>query len=104
MSIRTLPRAEWNDYFDTFSTKSDTGRSNHAEIRVLMPEDGAQPQTRWLPLHGIAYDPKDDLLEILATGLDLLLFSVNSSGRSLLPLDDADRQAARTPARAEPVS
>ena len=74
MAIRNLPRAEWNDYFDTFSsTKHDTGRIDYAEIRMLSPEDGAQPQTRWLPLQGIVYDPKDDLLEIIVTGLDHLV-------------------------------
>ena len=74
MPIRTLPRTEWNDYFDAFSdTKSDTGRVDYAEIRILSPEDGVQPQTRWLPLQGITYDPKNDLLEVLVTGLDHLI-------------------------------
>lgn len=74
MAIRTLPRAEWNRYFDVFSnTKSGTGRIDYAEIRVLSPEDGAQPQTGWLPLQGLVYDPKDDLLEVLVTGLDHLV-------------------------------
>lgn len=73
MAIRTLPRAEWHDYFDAFShTKADVGRIDYAEIRVLLPEDGVQPQTQWLPLQGIVYDPKDDLLEILVSGLDHL--------------------------------
>ena len=74
MSIRTLPRAEWNDYFDAFShTKSDTGRIDHAEIRVLSLEDGAQLQTHWVPLQGLTYDPKGDLLEVIMTGLDHLV-------------------------------
>ena len=74
MATRTLPRAEWNRYFDAFShTKSDTGRIDYAEIRVLSPEDGAQPQTQWVPLQGLTYDPKDDLLEVRVTGLDHLV-------------------------------
>lgn len=74
MAIRTLPRAQWNDYFDAFSgTKSNTGRIDYAEIRILSPEDGVQPQTSWLPLQGLTYDPKDDLLEVIVTGLDHLI-------------------------------
>lgn len=74
MAIRTLPRAEWNDYFDAFSrTKSDTGRIDYAEIRVLSLEDGAQPQTSWIPLQGLTYDSKDDLLEVIMPGLDHLV-------------------------------
>jgi hypothetical protein len=74
MSIRTLPRAEWNAYFDAFSrTKSDTGRIDHAEIRILSLEDGVQPQTHRVPLQGLTYDPKGDLLEVIMTGLDHLV-------------------------------
>jgi hypothetical protein len=74
MAIRTLPRAEWSDYFNAFShTKSDTGRIDYAEIRVLSLEDGVQPQTTWIPLQGLTYDPKDDLLEVMMPGLDHLI-------------------------------
>jgi hypothetical protein len=74
MAIRALPRPEWRRYFDAFSgSKSHTGRVDYAEIRVLSIEDGAQPQTRWLPLLGLAYDPKNDLLEVAVTGLDHLI-------------------------------
>ncbi len=49
MAVRTLPRADWNAYFDRFSkTMSDTGRTDYAEIRVLSHEDGVQPETRRL--------------------------------------------------------
>lgn len=74
MAIRTLPRDEWNDYFDDFSkSKGNTGRIDYAEIRVFSPEDGIQPETRWLPLQGLTYDPKNDLLDIAVTGLDHLV-------------------------------
>ena len=74
MAIRTLPRAEWNVYFDAFSGAQNlTDRIDYAEIRVLSPEDGAQTQARWLPLLGLTYDPKDDLLEVQVEGLDHLV-------------------------------
>src|SRR5690606_26055696 len=53
--------------------KDDTGRVDYAEIRVFSPEDGAQPETRWLPLLGLTYDPKDDLLDVAVEGLDHLV-------------------------------
>lgn len=74
MAIRTLPRSEWNRYFDTFSKEKDErGRIDYVEIRVLSMEDGVQPQTRWVPLQGITYDPKSDLLEIQVPELDHLI-------------------------------
>lgn len=74
MAIRELPRADWNDYFDDFSaTKSKEGRIEHAELLSLSPESGAQEHTSWLPLQGIVFDFKGDLLEVQLQGLDRLI-------------------------------
>ena len=74
MAIRTLPQAEWAAYFDAFfHRKQDAGRVDYAEVHMLSPEDGAQPQTRWLPLQGLTYDLKSDVLEVLMPGLDHLV-------------------------------
>lgn len=74
MAIRQLPPADWNDYFDAFSkAKDDAGRVDYAEIRVFSPEIGAQPQTKWLPLQGLTYDPKDDRLDVFVTGIDHMI-------------------------------
>ncbi len=74
MAIRTLPRDEWATYFDAFSrSQRDADRVDVAEIRVLSPEDGAQPATDWLPLRGLTYDSRGDLLEVLVDGLDHLI-------------------------------
>ncbi len=71
MAIRELPRRKWNAYFDNFSKKkSDAGRIDYAEIRVFSPEIGAQPETSWLPLKGLTYDPKDDQLDVFVDGLE----------------------------------
>jgi hypothetical protein len=71
---RALPREEWRPYFDRFSkAKQDAGRVDYAEIRVFSPEIGAQPETTWLPLLGLTFDPKDDLLEVQVAGLDHLV-------------------------------
>jgi hypothetical protein len=74
MPIRTLPPTEWAGFFNAFSkAKAGAHRIDYAEIRVLSPEIGAQPQTRWLPLDGITYDSKGDLLEVSVSGLDHLI-------------------------------
>ena len=74
MAIRQLRRSDWNHYFDAFSkAKSDSGRIDYAEIRVFSPEIGAQPETSWLPLEGLTYDPKGDQLDIFVKGLDHMI-------------------------------
>ena len=35
---------------------------------------GDQVEAEWLPLLGIAYDPKDDLVEVALEGLDHLIY------------------------------
>lgn len=74
MSIKKIDKPQWGSYFDTFSKKLiHTHRTDYVEIRVFSPEDGAQPETSWLPLAGITYDPKNDLLEILVENMDHLV-------------------------------
>jgi hypothetical protein len=75
MATRKLARAAWGPYFDALSKPLVRGRRiDYAELRVLSPEDGAQPHTGWLPLAGITYDHKDDVLEIAVEHLDHLVF------------------------------
>lgn len=58
-----------------FSKKlSREHRTDYAEIRVFYRENGAQPETSWLPLAGITYDRKGDLLEVLVENMDHLVF------------------------------
>ncbi len=74
MSIKKIDRAQWGTYFDAFSkTLARTHRTDYAEVQVLSPEDGAQLETSWLPLIGISYDHKSDLLEILVENMDHLI-------------------------------
>ena len=70
MAIRKLPKAEWKPYFDRVS-RSVIGK--RAEIEVASLALGDQIEAEWLPLLGIAYDPKNDLIEIALEGLDHLI-------------------------------
>ncbi len=75
MSVRKLEKEAWEAFFDRFSREMIRNkRVDYAEIQVLSPEIGTQPETKWLPLIGITYDPKDDLLEIAVENLDHLIY------------------------------
>ena len=70
MAVRTLEKSEWHGYFDRVS-RGLLGK--RAEIEVASLELGDQIEAEWVPLIGITYDPKDDVLEIALVGLDHLI-------------------------------
>ena len=70
MSTKKLPRAEWQRYFDRVS-KALEGKL--AEIEVASLALGDQVEAKWLPLTGIVYDPKSDIVEIILEGLDHMI-------------------------------
>jgi Family of unknown function (DUF5335) len=70
MTTRKLEKAEWQPFFDTVS-KALIGK--RAEIEIASLSLGDQIEAEWLPVIGIAYDPKDDVLEIALDGLDHLI-------------------------------
>jgi hypothetical protein len=67
---KKLDKPLWRPYFDSVS-KALTGK--RAEIEVASLKLGDQVEAEWLPLLGIAYDPKDDLIEVALEGLDHLI-------------------------------
>ena len=67
-----VAKAEWIGFLDNLS-RALTGK--HAEIEIASLDLGDQTQAAWLPLLGIDYDPKDDLIEIALEGLDHLIRS-----------------------------
>ena len=70
MATVQLDKSEWQPYFDRIS-KALAGEQ--AEIEVSSLALGNQVEADWLPLHGITYDPKSDLVEVLVEGLDHLI-------------------------------
>jgi hypothetical protein len=70
MPILKLEKREWRSFFDRV-TKGLVGK--RAEIEVDSLDLGSQIEAEWLPLLGIAYDPKDDVLEIALDGVDHLI-------------------------------
>jgi hypothetical protein len=58
---RQLPKSEWRGFFDLMS-KALLGK--RAEIEVASLDLGDQIVAEWVPLVGITYDSKDDLLDV----------------------------------------
>lgn len=70
MTARKLDKIQWRTFFDDFS-KALEGKQ--AEIEVASLALGNQLEAEWLPLYGIAYDAKDDLVEVALEGLDHMI-------------------------------
>jgi hypothetical protein len=72
VATRKIDKAQWRPYFDRMS-KVLLGM--RAEIEVDSLDFGSQLEAKapWLPLLGIVYDHKDDLIEIALEDVDHLI-------------------------------
>jgi Family of unknown function (DUF5335) len=70
MTIRRLEKPEWRPFFDVVSKLLE---ATDAEVEVASLDLGDQTQADWLPLFGITYDPRDDIVEIALDGLDHMI-------------------------------
>lgn len=95
MAIMKVEKKEWGACFDTVS-KALVGK--RAEIEVDALSIGSQIEAEWLPLLGITYDEKSDLIEIVVEGLDRLIYrprevyvdqdAVNLTSLQIIDTDD----------------
>ena len=58
--MRTLKKSEWHGYFDRVS-RALLGKRAKIEVASLVLGD--QIEAEWVPVLGITYDQKDDVLE-----------------------------------------
>ena len=70
MTLTTLDKSRWQGFFDRVS-KGLIGK--RAEIEVASLDLGAQVEAEWLPLLGVAYDPKNDLIEVALENVDHMI-------------------------------
>lgn len=70
MALRKLKKPEWRRFCDTL-TKVLEGKQ--AEIEVASLDLGDQIAAEWTPFLGIAFDPKNDLFEIILENVDHLI-------------------------------
>jgi uncharacterized protein YuzE len=96
MTAQPLPKTEWQGYCDRVS-KRLLGKP--AEIKVTGLVFGDQVAVKWLPLLGITYDPKGDLVEIALEGVDHLIrqpqeisVEYDSGGLTAMEIVDADQR------------
>jgi hypothetical protein len=67
---RKLEKQEWQSFLDRVS-KALTGK--RAEIEIGSLAIGDQIEADWLPLIGLAYDPRSDQIEVALENLDHLI-------------------------------
>jgi Family of unknown function (DUF5335) len=70
MALQRLEKLHWTGWCERMTPEL---LGKWAEIEVASRDYGVQLEARWLPVVGVAYDPHDDLLEILLDGLDHLI-------------------------------
>lgn len=91
-STKQLEKTVWKTYFDSVSKILD---GKYVEIEVAALNIGDQIAAEWLPLFGITYDPHDDLIAIMAEGLDHMIrrpreIFIESEGVDLLSMEVID--------------
>ena len=65
-----IDKSGWRGALDALS-KSLIGKQ--AEIEIAALSLGDQIAAEWVPIIGIAYDPKDDIVEVALEGLDHII-------------------------------
>jgi uncharacterized protein YuzE len=70
MSTRKLTRSEWHRFCDRLSQRL---RDESAELEVVSLALGDRIEAKWLPLYGVAYDPRADVIEIALQNVDHMI-------------------------------
>ncbi|HEY2446520.1 MAG TPA: DUF5335 domain-containing protein [Rhizomicrobium sp.] len=65
--IRKIEKANWQIFLDRLSKEL---AGNAVEVEVDGLDLGSHIEAEWVPLVGLTYDHKDDLIEIALEGLD----------------------------------
>ncbi len=92
-----LEKSQWRGYFDRVS-KALAGK--RAEIEVASLKLGDRIEAEWLPLVGISYDQKNDVIDIALEGLTHLIHKprevyIEENGPELSSLEVIDAEGAR---------
>jgi hypothetical protein len=97
MTTHKLDKRQWPTFFDGVTRMLEGKR---AEIEVLSLRLGDQVEAEWLPLLGIVYDPKNDIVEVALDGLDHMIrkpreIYVEDGAQGLLALEIVDADDVR---------
>lgn len=96
-TLTTLPQSDWRSFFDRMAAGL---LGKQAEIEVASLELGDQIVVEWLPMIGITYDSRDDLLDVALDRTDHLIHHpeqivVEESGTGLASVAVVDRDGTR---------
>jgi hypothetical protein len=97
MTVRKLDKKEWPAYFDRVSKGLE---AEEAEIEVMALALGDQVEAEWLPLIGITYEPKTDMLDVALEGLDHMIAKpreiyVDEQTRGIVSIEIVDGDGVR---------
>jgi hypothetical protein len=87
MTIRRLEKSEWRPFL---MSSPNCSRPRNAEVEVASLNLGDQTQAEWLPLLGISYDPRDDVVDIALDGLDHMIRKSREGAAVLTSLEIVD--------------
>ena len=71
MALRQLAKPLWQGYFDRLAAAL---RATRVEIEVMGLGLGHQVEAEWIPLIGVSYDPKGDVLAVTTEGVEHLIW------------------------------
>lgn len=99
MTTRKIEKEEWKAFFDGIS-KSGGLNQKRAEIEVIGLNIGDQIAAEWVPLLGISYNSRNDMLELGLEGLNHLIHRpkmifVDELGTGLLSISVTDEDDAQ---------
>ena len=97
MALSRLEKPQWHAYFNHMARLLESKR---AEIEVDALDIGDQIEAEWVPLIGITYDQKSDLVDVAVEGLDHLIHQprdvfVDQTGIDLHSLEVVDTNDVR---------
>jgi hypothetical protein len=97
MAARKLEKSEWQRVLQNLSTMLGP---KQAEIEVGGLHVGDQIEAEWLPLYGVVYDHKSDIVEIALEGIDHLIQKpreiwIDQDEGSLISLEIVDADGSR---------
>jgi len=74
-TTRQIPRQEWTRYFDELTRRFfKDGNPEAATVEVISPDLGDQVAADFVRALGVAYDPRNEVLEVLLDGVDHLVY------------------------------
>lgn len=98
MSTRlAVPRPEWKPFFDRLSSAL---LGKLAEIEVASLELGDQIAAEWVPMLGVTYDTRDDVLDVALDRINHRIqqpreILVEQNGEGIRSIDVVDGDGAR---------